>query len=364
MGASAPKPPDPYKVSDAQTTSNIATARSNAQLNAMNQNFGPFGSSSYDYDPTDPRNVGHKAGDYVPTGQSLNFSPEVLSFVQKQLGLSNTMADKTTAQLNRLPTDAFDPSSIGDTSSIAKTAYARQLGLMQPQMDDAKTKLTTSLADRGIAVGSDIWNNEMNRYDQAQGQTLTGLSQDADLAAGTEYQRLLSNALQIRNLPFSELNALEGATPGVSQPSFATTIPSQIAGTDIQGNVWNAYNAQVSNAASSNSLFGSGLGALGTVGGALVGKSSKKYKEDFHPVSGSSVLDKLDKLPVSDYKYKPLAQALFDTPESRTGPMAEDYAKQFGGDGETIDFASMTGHLLAGMQELHKEVKHLKQAKS
>jgi hypothetical protein len=355
MGSSAPAPPDPYKVSDAQTTQNIATARANAQLNAQNL-YSPFGSTTWNYDPNDPRNVGQK--ELVPTGQTLNFSPEVLDFVNKQLGLSNNLADKTQAQLANLPTGTFDPSSIGDTSSISKTMFSRQLGLLQPSFDDAQDKLAASLSNRGIPIGSDIWNKEMNRYQQAHDQTLTGLSQDADLAAGNEYQRLLSNALQLRELPFQELNSLEGATPAVQQPGFATQVPSSISNTDVAGNVWNAYNASVNASNASNSGAAGMLGAVGSVFGGL--KSSKNFKEDFHAVSGEQVLSKMDKLPIKDYRYKDLVQALSDVPERRTGPMAEDWAKQFGGDGVTIDRDSINGNMMAAIQALNERTKDLK----
>ena len=357
MAPSPPKPPDPYKVSDAQTQSNIATARANDALNAKNLNSF-WGSTVWNFDPNDPRNVGQK--DLISTSQSIQLNPEVQNFLQSQLGLSNASASKQTALLGQLPTGAFDPSSIGDTSSIAKETYDRQYNLLKPQFDDAETKLNTTLADRGIPIGNEVYNNETTRYQQAKNETLNGLAQDADLASTNEYQRRLANALQVRELPYQELASLQGVTPGVQQPGFATQIPSQIAGTDVQGNVWNAYNAQVNASQSSNGLFGSGLGALGSIGGALVGKSSKKYKEDFHPVDGEDVLASFEKIPVKDYKYKQLAQTLFNQPEERTGPMAEDWSKQFGGDGETIDFASVAGNLMAAVKALDERTKNLK----
>jgi hypothetical protein len=355
MGSSAPSPPDPYKVSAAQTQQNIDTARANAQLNAINL-FSPFGSTNWIYDPNDPRNVGQK--NLVPTGQQINPSQFVLDFINKQGALSNTMADKTIDQANKLPTAAFDPSSIGDTSSIAKTMYDRQLGLLQPQFDDAQSKLAQSLADRGIPVGSEVYNNEMNRYQQAQGQTLTGLSQDATLAATNEQQRQLGNALQQYMLPYQQLAALEGGTPAVQQPGFASQVPANIATTDVAGNVWNAYNAQVNAANASSSGAAGMLGAVGSVFGGL--KSSKKFKEDFQPVSGEEALAHFDNLPVKDYRYKDAAQAAFGVPERRTGPMAEDWQREFGGNGQTIDIGSALGNLMAAVKALDERTKGMK----
>jgi hypothetical protein len=353
MSKGAPDAPDPVKVSAEQTKSNIATGRENARLNAYNL-FSPFGSSTFLFDPTDPRNVGKT--DLVPTGQTLTFSPEVQDFITRQLAVSNGMANHQLDQLAKFPTESFSLDEIPDTSAISKTMFDRQMGLRQSEFDDAQKKLQATLSERGIPIGSEIYNNEMNRFERAKNETVTGMAQDADLAAGNEFQRLLANKLQERRLPFDEMNLFQGATPGVQQPGFANQIPSAIANTDVSGNYWNSYNAQVNAYNAQNQGMAGILGA----GATLAAKSSKKYKEDFHPVEGESVLKRMEKLPISDYKYKSLAQALFNVPQERTGPMAEDWAKQFGGDGETIDVVSMLGNTMAAVKALDKRTENLK----
>jgi len=409
LGGSTPQPAqlDPNQVSNAQTASNVSTARQTDILNALNLNS-PFGSSSYQYDPKSPQNQGFAAvaatpamanvwgnkagkdisrafgsgspgsgwsletqghaatpakaatGPLVPTSQTITLNPQVQSFLNSQLGLSNTMAGKAQAAAGRLPTGAFDPNSIPDTSDIANKTYQSELALQQPGFDAAKLSLDTQLSNRGLPMGSQASNIAENQYQTTKGNLLNSMSMDASLASGNEQQRLLGNALTERALPYQELSSLEGQTPAVQTPNFANQTATGIQGTNTAGNAFTAYNNQLNAYNAGQQQNSSMLSTLGSLGGAGIAKSSKEYKHDIKPADPAGIMAKFRELPVSDYKYKAAPKAIFGLPESRTGPMAENYNKLFGTPNgnpkSTIDMADAMGNVIGGVKDLDQRI--------
>lgn len=97
-------------------------------------------------------------------------------------------------------------------------------------------------------------------------------------------------------------------------------------------------------------------GVLGGLGGLF--SCSSALKENFETVE--PVLDKIARLDVRKWNYKPEINLGDD---KHISPMAEDFAKQFGGDGETIDGITLLSVLLKGIQELAVEIKTLKESR-
>jgi hypothetical protein len=63
-------------------------------------------------------------------------------------------------------------------------------------------------------------------------------------------------------------------------------------------------------------------------------------------------------MPVDDYDYKKRAVDSGAAPEGRrTGPMAQDWAKEFGGDGKTVDVAQMLGKLAGAVKGLEERTR-------
>jgi hypothetical protein len=334
----APKAPNPVAVSNAQTASNVATAEAQAKLNALDQ-FGPYGSVTFNRDAKG-----------LPTGQTITLDPQVKALLDSQMASQQGISDAVSGAIGRLPGQAFDPSSVPDTGQIAQTAYDRQLGLLKPEFDEQAKALEVKLSERGIPIGSEVWNDEMNRFERAKGNALTTAAQSADLAALNEQQRLLTNAERQYAMPYDQLASLMGVSQPAQTPSFAPQTPTSVANTDVSGNIWNAYQAKANQAAATNQ-------ALGGIGGALIMAmpkipSDERLKENRVPADGEAVLGDLRALPVDHYDYKPEARAAMNLPESRTGPMAQDWAARFGGDGATIDMGDMMGKMLAAIKAL------------
>lgn len=261
MGKSTPKPPDPHKVSAAQTQSNKETAEYNAALNRINQSS-PFGSISYSQSGTDPT-----TGAPLYT-QNTQLSPQMQSLLDSQMGAQQGISSAITGAIGNLPSEAFDPSGI-NTDKIRDASYSMRLAQMQPQWDDEGRALEGRLSDRGIPIGSEIWNTENTRFDQAKNDSLAQISRQSELDAANEYQRQFSNAMTEYNMPLNYLTALMGNSQGVQNPTFSPFAQSAAAGTDVSGNVWNAYKANVDRANQQQSNMMSGILGIGKLAAAI-----------------------------------------------------------------------------------------------
>lgn len=334
----APKAPDPVATSQAQTAANKETSAFQQAMNNVNQTT-PFGSLTYSQTGKDPT-----TGAPIWSANT-SLSPELKALLDKQMTSQGNIADVLTQTTGFLPTSAFDPSGLPSTENIAKTAYDRQVGLLNPEFQDSATKLGVSLSERGIPVGSEVYNNEMDRFERAKNQSLTAAAQSADLASTTEQQRQLQNAMQQYNMPYDQIAKLMGVNPSVSNPAFQQTGQTGVANTDVAGNIWNAYQAKAAQSAAINQ-------GIGGIGAAAIMASDERLKENRVPGDGEKVLSKLRDMPVDDYDYKPEARQAMNLPESRTGPMAQDYARLFEGDGSTIDLGDAVGNIFLALKAL------------
>ncbi len=379
-GGKTPKAPDPVATAQAQAQYNTQAAKDALALNSIDQ-YSPFGSTTFQRNP-----------DGTPKSQTVTLSPEMQRWLDSQFGASTKLQDATSRQLDYLPTDQFrlptdtsaddysrqafgdavlDPSAF-DTSKIAQTSYDQARSLVQPDIDAAKKEAEIRLGQRGIPVGSEIWNQEMDRLDRGANQALTGAARQATLDAGNEqtraignavtarnygsntYQQNLGNQLLERNQPFSEAAALMGTTPSFQTPSFMNTSAQSVSAPDYTGLVNTNYNQKLAQSQAKNNALGgilsAGLGAAGSI------FSDERLKEDIEPEDegdGEAVLMMIRDMPIPSWQYsKPAQEALGLDGERHVGAMAGDVAERFGGDGETIDVTSALGQLMRAIKAL------------
>jgi hypothetical protein len=339
MCGSTPEPPDPWETAAAQAQFSKEAATEGAKLSAVDQ-FGPFGSTTY-----------QRREDGTPSSQTVNLSPEVKAWLDAQFGSATKLQDATSRQLGYLPQDKFqlpsdqtaddytrgafgdeliDPSRFTDTADIAKQSYDSARALYQPDLDQARKETEIRLSQRGIPVGSEVWNSEMGRLDRQAGQLNEQASRSANLDAGNEqtrrqnaaiaarnygsttYQTDLSNKLLERTQPFQEASSLMGATPQFQTPSFMQTGQVQVGAPDYAGLVNSNYQQKV---AANNGMMSSIAGLLGTgvkAAGAAGLFSDENMKEDREAADGEAVLAAFRGMPVDDYRYKDEAQEAFD----------------------------------------------------
>jgi hypothetical protein len=258
VGKSAPKPPDPVKVSAAQGAENRETAEYLASLNRIDQSS-PFGSVSYNQSGTDP-NTG--APIY---SQNTQLSPELQGLFNSQIGSQQGISDAITGAIGRLPGEAFDPSGI-NTDDVRQRSFDSQMAMLSPKFAEGARNLEVQMSDRGLPIGSEIFTNESDRFDRARNDSMLAAARTADLDASNEHQRQYGNALNEYNMPYQALGNLMGNSQAVGNPQFSGVPQSNMAPVDVAGNTWNAYNAEMDryNQQQGN-MFGGALG-LGKLG--------------------------------------------------------------------------------------------------
>lgn len=266
---SAPKSPDPYATAAAQTAANKEAIQESAKVSAVDQ-YSPAGSTTYQRDENG-----------VPISQTVALSPENQRFYDTSSTVRNKLADTANAFTNFLPTSQFEMPDSMQSDKVADTLYQRKLGMIQPELDRADMQLQQQLADRGIPIGSEIYNDEMGRLARTRRDTLSALAQDATLAGGQEQDRQLQNALTLRALPFNELSAFLQGAPAMQTPQFQQTPTYSQQAPNIAGLISNDYANQLSAYNQQQSGLANGLFSLGA---AAIGLSDRRLKTNIRRV--------------------------------------------------------------------------------
>ena len=364
-----PPPPDPRVVSAAQTQSNVETAIANSLLNNISQ-YTPYGSMVYS--PAGTATVGGQTIPLFNATQTL--SPEVQALVNQQFGLTgnlNNLSNQAintasgalgqTMDLNALPSLSQDYS--GEAARLSQAAFDRQRALLDPVFADQQNTLDVSMANRGIPLGSEIYNNSYDTFNRSRNQAYTDAANQAVLA-GYDLQNQLfgqnltnrQNAFQelsyLQNLPIQQIATLMGSTPGVPQPQFNGFNASMVSPTDVTGaylgSAQLAQDAWAQQAAMNSSILGGLFGLGGALGSAGIMKwSSESVKEHIEPAP--SALEMLKKLTFKEWSYK-------GDPERHFGPMAEHWKDVTGlGNGKTIDLFDMLMVVAAAIKEINEK---------
>lgn len=244
--SSAPAAPDPYKLADAQ-----------ARYNRYSQ-YTPFGHVAW-------KNKGSQTNPKWVQTTKLNAGEQKVydTDVANRQGTGSLASSYLDSQLKPMLSQSIYGSQ-GDTRDRVEKALMDRLN---PYLQRDQEQLNSRLANQGIAYGNEP-------YTKAQDDMSRRIN-DARLAAiaqaGQEEQRQQQIDLAARSQGINELNSLLGFSKGVNVPVAANTMPI-----DIAGMMQNQYNAQLgaSNAsqAGKNNMLGSGMGALGTIGGSFFGK--------------------------------------------------------------------------------------------
>jgi hypothetical protein len=119
-----------------------------------------------------------------------------------QSQISTTTPMPTSISTEGLTALQSDPEAF--RSNIEQTLFNRQLGLLQPEFTQQREALEQNLADRGIPITSQGYNDAVNRLETQQGEQLGRLAQQATLTAGQESDRLVNQARNIRAQQFGE----------------------------------------------------------------------------------------------------------------------------------------------------------------
>lgn len=224
---SAPRPPDPVQTARAQTESNAATARLEAQLNRVSQNT-PYGNVTYSNN-----------GDNWT--QTVTESPNQRQLREGQEGLGIGLNDLATQQVGRVggilndpyesrrldlaaalggPLDVgradlsrYDPTT--QLNGVGDDVRARMGELARTGLDDtfnrSEEALRTRLANQGVNAGTAAFDAEMEAFNRGKGNAYADAERQAFAAALGARQQAAGELGQGATTALGEFDANTGA---------------------------------------------------------------------------------------------------------------------------------------------------------
>lgn len=187
----APQPPpapDPIKVANAQTGTNLSTAVAQSNLNRPNQN-NPFWSSTSQQTGgyTDP-----KTGIFVPSyTQNFNLG----SLGQALLGQANTSATKP-LDFSGTNNDYLQGGPQWLSDQAADASYKKQAGFLDPDWEQKSRNLEGQLSRQGIPIGSEAYNNAMTNFNNSRTQAYDAARTGATATGADAASKMFGMALQ------------------------------------------------------------------------------------------------------------------------------------------------------------------------
>jgi hypothetical protein len=367
MGGSSPKPTDPRSIAAAQTSSGIGTAVANTWLGNMNET-NPYGSTtttqtgSQSYtdpytgqtyniptftrnttlDPTQQEILNNQNAANLYTARAGNEASQNLMTAVRNPMLPNKAPDPTVPTLQT----SYETDFSADRQKVENALFSR----LNPQLERDRTALESSLANKGVKLGSAAYDRAMQNFGQTTNDArtaailnagqeqsrLAGLTRDAamfgndaltsqyGLTAG-ERNRQMQEQLTLRNQSINEAAALRGGG-SVTMPSFMGGNTGQIPTTDVAGLIGQNDQQRMQAYQQKQSNIGGMLSGLGGLAGLFM-LSDARAKEDIEKIAETK-----DGMGLYSYRYK-------GDPKTQIGLMAQEVAKKkpkavaVGGDG-------------------------------
>lgn len=270
--SSAPAAPDPTATAQAQSQYDKNTAAYNAALNRVNT-YTPLGSQTWNQTGKDPI-----TGAPIYS-QNINLTPNAQAALdntqQTQAGLSALQGQALGGVANTLSSNPFDRSQLpARPINAGQTAQDAIMARLQPEMNLQNQQFEADMANRGIAQGSDPYNQAKRSLTNSQNDAMIQAAATGINVGNDSRNQAIQEQLTYANAPLNYLNGLMSGAQ-VSTPQFQST-PSvmanapnyaQAVGQNYQGQL-NAYNTNVG---SQNSFMSGLMGMAGTIGGAMIG---------------------------------------------------------------------------------------------
>ena len=296
--SSPPPAPDYVGAAYAQGTANVDAARASAKLSNPNV-YTPYGSQTVTYNgdvPTVTQSLNPTSQRTLDAQQAVQY--QLANQGQKGAGIASNVLDK--------PFNFGGPAvqTSLDTSGIAKmpvnagtTGQQAIMARLEPSLAKQRVSTETQLINQGLRPGTEAYNNAIQllgqqENDARQQAVLQGLNLDIGANAqgynqalqsgqfgNIAQQQALAQAIQQRQMPLNEINALTSSSQ-IQNPQFQSYTGANVAAapvfaaTQAQGAAeQNAYNQKVaqSNAMTQGlfSLAGAGAGAYGQINRAV-----------------------------------------------------------------------------------------------
>lgn len=283
----SPQVPDATATANAQTQSNISTAKAQQNLNQVNQ-VTPTGTLTYSQDGTNPD------GTPKTTATTALNAPTQQLLTSGQTGAQNL--------LNQITSNTTNPQTLSQQTQTQLDDLASQR--LDPALAKQRASLEQRLANQHIAPGSEAYNNAITLDSQGANDARNNL-----ILSG--YSTANNAAMNQSNLPYNQLaSLLTGNQTNSVNPT--NTPQAGVQGTDTSGLINQQYQNQLSQTNATNNAIGS---AAGTIGGWLF--SDEKTKTDIHATGGKTQ----DGIPLKTFRYK-------GSPMMNLGVTAQDAEKK------------------------------------
>ncbi len=266
-GGSAPPPPDYAGAAQATAAGNLEAARATAAANRTNQ-VTPYGNLTYTANPgTDPYgNTLYTATQTLAPAQEaiLNqtnkLNEGLMSTANQGLNYANTILSQPGIDTSKLAQTGINPGQSYQDAIMSR---------LSPQIAREDAALEQQLANRGIAAGTDAYNQAKTLQAQKQNDLLSSAAVQGINTGLTANQQGFQQQAYNQMQPINVINALRTGSQ-VQNPQFANTpMQANTAGPDLLGaanasyqNQLNAYNAQQA----AGGGFMNGLMSLGAAG--------------------------------------------------------------------------------------------------
>ena len=270
-----PAAPDPADTIEAQAKANqITQLTPYGNLiygNYANGQFSPFTGEdqrqALQIQETPYQNQFRQGGEQLSLGlieQMLSqgaMLPQVRSASQIEQGLSPISSDFS-----------------GDTQRTQNAVFEQTASQLRPEFDRQRRQIEQRLADQGLPVGSEAYNEELSRLEQSQGNQLNQLSLQSVQAGSAEQDRLARLAAALRGQQYNEqagFTSLEnqaragqfgeiGTLFGLTQPFQQYSTPN----IDAAGIINSSYQNNLARSQVQQQGQSGNLGALGALAGA------------------------------------------------------------------------------------------------
>lgn len=266
---SQPAVPDYTGAAQATAQGNLEAARAAAAANRVNQ-VTPYGNLTYTQSGTDP--YGNPM--WTATTSLSDVGQQLLNNQnQAALGLGGTI-NSALGRVQSTMGQEFAPNlpSYGINPGEAMTESVMRR--LQPQMAMEKKQFDAQMANQGIPVGSEAYQNAARVFQQGQNDKMTSAVIQGTQTGLSANQQAYNQAMTNYNLPLNTLNALRTGAQAqnptfVNTPQQATTAGADLLGATQMG--FNAQQGQYNAQQAQNAGMLSGLMGLGgTLGGAYL----------------------------------------------------------------------------------------------
>ena len=265
-----PATPDYAGAAQATAKGNLDAARAAAASNRVNQ-VTPYGSLNYAVTGQDPYgNPTWTATTRLSPDQQALYDYDIAS--SKGLG---ALQQKGLGYVSDMLASPFDTSRLPQTGINAGEQMSESImRRLQPQLAQEQKSFDTQMANQGIPLGSEAYQNAKNLFDQRQNDRLTSaIIQGTQTGLQARGQGFSEQAYQ-RNEPINTLNAVRSGSQVTNPNSFYVNAPQQAttAGADMLGAAGMTGNAAIANANAANAQRNAMIQGLFSIGGTMAGK--------------------------------------------------------------------------------------------